>query len=236
MELSFKNFSASNFLLDLYARYTYIKYRDVMSRQAGLDDSIHNNRFVSYHARLHFNSEDDTYFTTHGTKVELQYGLYTDNFHSYKGHGAISVASGVWRTTIPVSASVVMQPSIYSRFVFDTKAPLILGNYVGGLWQSHYLEQQMPFPGIRRMERVRNTLATFQMPVRVQLTTNNFVRLVLGVAEHSDKIKDLLSKTPFFGAEAGYVYRTIVGPVGSGLGWSSYTHRVAFYFNLGFEF
>ena len=236
VELSFKNFTASNFLFDLFARYTYINYRNVMSRQAGLADSISNNRFVSYHARLHFNNEDNTYFTTRGTKLELQYALYTDNFHSYKGHSAISVARGVWRTTAPVAGSVVLQPSIYARFVFDTKAPFILGNYVGGMWASHYLEQQMPFPGIARIEKASNAFLSFQMPVRLQVTTNNFVALVLGVAEHSQKFKDLFDHTPFFGAEARYAYRTIVGPVGASLGWSSLTHRVSYYINLGFEF
>lgn len=55
-------------------------------------------------------------------------------------------------------------------------------------------------------------------------------------AQHGDRLRNLLDHGPMMGYQLGYYYRTMFGPVGAALGYSSKADRPNFYINIGFEF
>ena len=59
-ELGFKGFVVSNFMMDLYVRWSYYRYRDMLGRNGADSILIENDHYFSYHARLYYNDEDDT--------------------------------------------------------------------------------------------------------------------------------------------------------------------------------
>ncbi len=235
-ELGFKGFVVSNFMMDLYVRWSYYRYRDMLGRNGADSILIENDHYFSYHARLYYNDEDDTYFTTHGSSAEVQAGLYTTNFVHFHGTSALATVMARWRSTWRVGSHMVLQPGVYGRLIFKDTAPYVLQNYVGGPWFGHYFDQQLPFAGLGHVEYTGNSFAAVDMGARYQLTQNNFVLADFAVAEHGEKVKNTLDHTPYFGVRAGYVYRTIVGPLGAYVGWNSMSHKASFYINLGLVF
>ena len=141
-----------------------------------------------------------------------------------------------WRSTWRVGSHMVLQPGVYGRLIFKDTAPYVLQNYVGGPWFGHYFDQQLPFAGLGHVEYTGNSFAAVDMGARYQLTQNNVVLADFAVAEHGEKVKNTLDHTPYFGVRAGYVYRTIVGPLGAYVGWNSMSHKASFYINLGLVF
>lgn len=235
-ELGFKGFVIHNFLLDIYVRYNYFHFRDMLSSDRS--DSVHigNCHYYGYHARVTYNSEDRASFTTRGASAEAQYALYTTNFVSVHGHTPINVLAARWRWTIPLGDQWVIQPGACGRIVFGDRCPIVFRNYVGGPWYGHSIDQQMPFAGLRGMEIVENAFVVAEMPVRYAMTTNNFWSLTLGVADHGETFKSLFSHRFDIGLRAGYAYRTLFGPLGAYLGWNSLSHKMSFYINFGFGF
>lgn len=235
-ELGFKGFMVSNFMVDLYVRWNYYRYRDMLGRNGA--DSIHieNDHYFSYHASLRYNSEDDLYFTKRGTSVEAQVGIYTTNFVQLHGSDPLVAAMGRWRSTFALGDHFTIQPGIYGRLIFKHQVPYVLQNYVGGPWFGQCFDQQLPFAGLGHVEFTGNSFVAFNLGGHYQMTKNNFILADAAVAEHGEQVKNTLDHTPYLGLRAGYFYRTIAGPVGAFLGWSTISHKVSFYVNIGLAF
>ena len=70
-----------------------------------------------------------------------------------------------------------------------------------------------------------------------QRVFNDHYVLVKGqVAKQNDKLDGIFDNKPIWGAQLGYSYNSIVGPLGGSISWSNFTKKVYLYVNLGFEF
>lgn len=227
-----------NLAMDLSARWDFYNFHRIMvaSRIGHEGFDVSDNHFFSYHANLHYDSENKGVFPTRGANFRAEYGYFTDNFYSYKGHRGFSELSAHWRMSFPLSRVFTLQPMLYGRLLFGTDIPLIRMNGIGGQWFDHYLDQQMPFPGIGHVEITDNHFIAAQLRLQAQLTTNNFVLFRVAGAQHADALRNLLKHGTMLGYELAYYYKTLIGPIGANIGYSDKTNRVNFMINIGYEF
>lgn len=238
VKLEFAGINLRNLSVDLSARFdAYDFNRLLISSKMGHESfKLPNEHLVSYHARMHYNSENTPLFPTRGAKFTAEYGYFTDNFAEYNGHRGFSEVSAMWNMSFRLGNMFTLQPMLYGRMLFGSEIPRIRWNVIGGQWFGHYLEQQMPFAGIGHIETADNHFVACQLRLQAQLSTNNFVLFKTAGAQHSNRLSDILDHGPMLGYQLAYYYRTIFGPVGATLGWSDETHRPNFFINLGFEF
>lgn len=227
-----------NLAMDLSARWDYYNFHRLMVKSTiaheGFD--VSDSHFFSYHANLHYNSENRGLFPTRGASFQAEYGYFTDNFYSFKGHRGFSELSAHWRMAFPLSRVFTLQPMLYGRLLFGSDIPMIRMNGVGGQWFGHYLDQQMPFPGVGHVELTDDHFVGSQLKLQAQLTTNNFVLFKVAGAQHADALRDLLKHSTMLGYELAYYYKTLIGPIGATLGYSNKTDQVNFMVNIGYEF
>lgn len=227
-----------NFTMDLSARWDFYNFHRLMVESTiaheGFD--VSDSHFFSYHANLHYDSENKGVFPTRGASFQAEYGYFTDNFYSYKGHRGFSELSAHWCMSFPLSRVFTFQPMLFGRLLFGSDIPLIRMNGIGGQWFGHYLDQQMPFPGIGHIEITNNHIVGCQLRLQTRLSTNNFVLFKVAGAQHADALRDLLKHSPMLGYELAYYYKTLIGPIGATLGYSNKTDRVNFMINIGYEF
>lgn len=236
--LSLLNIDIKNLVMDLSARCDYYNYHKVLvsSRLSRDAFSPEDDAYISYHANLHYNSEDDWNFPTRGAKFQAEYAYFTDNFTQYKGNAGFSELSASWQMAFRLNRHLTLQPQLYGRMLFGTDIPAIRQNVIGGLWFGHYLEQQMPFAGVHHVETTDNHFVGCQIKLQEQLTTNNFIIIKFAAAQQARKPRHLLDRRTMLGAQLAYYYRTILGPVGASLSYSNKTREADFFVNLGFEF
>lgn len=236
--LSLTGIGIRNMSMDISARWDYYNFHRMMvaSQMAHEAFSPGDKHFYSYHANLHYNSENYGLFPTRGAKFMAEYAYFTDNLYSYNGHTGFSELSAQWRMAFRLNRMLTFQPMLYGRMLFGSDIPSIRMNCIGGQWFGHYLEQQMPFVGIGHIELADKDFLACQLKLQAQLTEQNYVLLKVAGAQHSDKPRDLLDNGPMLGYQLAYYYKTIFGPVGATLGWSNHTDRVNFFINLGYEF
>ena len=198
--------------------------------------TLKNEHFYSYRARLNYNSEDDWYFPSRGSRFKAEYAYQTDNFAQLDGKAGMSEVSANWRTSLSFNSRFTLQPMLYGRLLFGSTIPPVFGNTIGGDWLGHYVEQQMPFAGIGNMEYVDHQFVAAQLQAQQRIGGNSYVLLRVAGAQQSDRLKEILDHRTLIGGQIAYYYNTIVGPVGATLGYSNRTKKPYFFLNLGYEF
>ena len=230
------NFDLRHFNLQMGLRWDFMHYRTKLGSETSKQVSLKNEHFYSYHARLNYNSEDDWYFPSRGSRFKAEYAYLTDNFAKLDGKAGMSEVNANWRTSFTIGNRFTVQPMLYGRLLLGSTIPPVFGNTVGGDWFGHYVEQQMPFAGIGNMEYVNHQFVAAQLQAQQRIGSNNYVLLRVAAAQQSDRLKELLDYRTLFGGQIAYYYNTIVGPVGATIGYSNRTKKPYFFLNLGYEF
>lgn len=230
------NHDFRNFNFQAGLRWDYMHFRDKLESEQSANVTLNNGHYISYRARLNYNSEDDWYFPTRGARFKAGYAYLTDNFVKLDGQVGLSDISASWRESFTFGKRFTLQPMVYGRLLLGDIVPMVFANNVGGDWFGHYLEQQMPFAGIGNIEYVANQFVAAQLQGQLRIATNNFVLLRATVAQQAEKLKELFDNKTLWGLQAAYYYKTMFGPLGATLGYSNRTKEPYFYLNLGYEF
>jgi NTE family protein len=230
------NFVFRHFHLQMGARWDYMHYRNQLVAISSVPVKFENEHFISYRARIDYNSEDNWYFPSRGARFKAEYSYLTDNFSQLDGKPGLSDVNANWCMSFPLSKRFTLQPMIYGRLLFGDNVPVVLGNTVGGDWFGHYVEQQMPFAGIGNMEYVANQFLAAQLRAQQRIAENNYVVLRFSCAQQSGKLKDILDKRTMIGGQIAYYYNSFFGPLGATLGYSNHTKEVYLFVNLGYVF
>lgn len=240
------NFDLRHFNMQLGLRWDFMHYRNKLGSATSKQVTLKNEHFFSYRARLNYNSEDNWYFPTHGSRFKAEYAFVTNNFAKLNERAAdgsivgkktgMSDVSANWRTSLTFGSRFTLQPMVYGRLLFGDVVPAVFGNTIGGDWFGHYVEQQMPFAGIGNMEYVDHQFVAAQLQAQQRIGSNSYVLLRMAAAQQADKVEKLLDYSTQLGVQAAYYYNTILGPVGASIGYSNHTKEPYFYLNLGYEF
>lgn len=238
VKLGIADINVRNLSMDISARFDGYNFHKLLISSKVGHESFHlsNDHLISYHANLHYNSENTPIFPTRGAKFLAEYAYFTDNFTTYDGHRGFSEVNAQWRMAFRLSNWLTLQPMFYGRLLFGSDIPRMRRNVIGGQWFGHYLEQQMPFAGIGHIELTDNQFAACQLKLQARLTDNNYVLLKGTGAQHDDKLRNIFEHGPMLGYQIAYYYKTLFGPVGATLGYSNKTDMVNFFINLGYEF
>ena len=230
------NFDLRYFNLQMGLRWDHIHYRNKLGSETSKLLTLNNDHFISYRARMKYNSEDNWNFPTRGARFNAEYAYLTDNFVQLDDKTGMSEISADWRMSFPIGSRFTLQPMLYGRLLISSTVPLVFGNTIGGDWFRHYLEQQMPFAGIGNIEYVNQHFVAAQLRAQQRIGSKSYVLLRLAGALQAAKTKEIFDNRVLFGVQGSYYYNTMFGPVGASLGYSNHTKKVYFYLNLGYEF
>ena len=245
-ELTPLNFDLRHFNIQFGLRWDYMHYRSGLGSETSSQMYFENEHFISYRGRVNYNSEDNWYFPTRGVRFKAEYAYVTNNFvklNEYAPDGTklgkttgMSEVSANWRASFTFGSRFTLQPMVYGRLLFGNVVPTVLSNTIGGEWFSHYVEQQMPFAGIGRMESVDKQFFAAQLQAQQRIGEKHYALLKVAFGQNADKVRNLLDHRALFGVQAAYYYNTMFGPVGASLGYSNHTKSAYFFINLGYVF
>ena len=228
---------AMNFDCELGLGWEHYHVFNSLKNEHSINMFNHNERYLNYHARVRYDSQDRLYFTTRGTRAEAEYAYYTDNLSQWKGHSGFSSVMAMWQTTFAVSPSTWLRPGVHGRLLFGDDLPATASNVAGGLRFGKYFRQQLPMVGVGHCEFFASKLVSLTLRVQQRLFGQHYLLIDGGVSEHNDQLNQLFDNKPLWGASLGYYYNSgIVGPLGATIGWNSHTHRVNFFVSLGYDF
>ena len=230
------SFDALNFNVDLGIAWEHYHHYDYLANPYSISYFKPYEYFFNYHASAQYNSEDHWYFTHTGMRAEARYAYYTDNFAQWKGHAGFSEVSLRWRATMPLTSTTHLQPTIYGSMLFGKDIPSPAMNMMGGNRGGIYYDQQLPFSGFGHCHIMDKNVLVAGFRLQQRLFKEHYIMVKGHVAEQNNKLENIFDGKPIWGAQLGYAYNSIVGPLGGSLSWSNITKQVSLYINLGFEF
>lgn len=232
------NFNIRNFNVNMGVAWDYYRYRNLLvDRQPEHQFDMPSNQHIfSYQAKVEYNSEDDWFFPTRGARFNARFAYYTDNFATLDDETGTREYFASWRKSFPIGRMVTIQPMLYGRVLEGNATPFIIRNVIGGEWFGHYVEAQMPFAGMGYVEQAWDKFFAAQAQAQLRLTENNYVLFRFVAAQDADEFNDIFEHKTMIGTSLSYYYKTMLGPLGATVGWSSVTEKPLFYINLGYVF
>ncbi len=196
-----------------------------------------DKRFLSYYARVDYETLDSRYFTRRGTAFSAGFEVYTDNFYGWAGHEPFMSMSMSWLTAIPLSPRFSLIPSAYGRILSGNDVPFQMLNTLGGKYFGRYNQQQMPFDGINYMETAPHTFLAAKLQGRLQVGRRHYASASFNYGIASQELLTLgTAGREYFGASLDYGYDLRSFPLLASLSWSNVTRSVGFYFQAGYMF
>ena len=237
-ELSLLNFNVRNFNITAGVRWDYYHFPHVLKGEQTEHSigELGDGHYYSYYGRVNYNSEDNWYFPSKGSKFWAQYAYYTDNFARLNGQVGMSDVSAMWRKSMSIGSRFTFQPMLYGRLLFGGERPAILGNLIGGEWFGHKVSQQLPFAGVNYMEHVDPFFVSIQLQGQQRFGVNHYFLLRAAVGQQASKIGEILKNSTLLGGSLSYYYNAVFGPLGASVGYSNKTKEPYFYINLGYVF
>ncbi len=241
IELTPLDFNVRNFNFRVSGKWETYHFSDLLAGESavvsGKLNPIGNGHYFSYHARADYNSENDWYFPTRGSRMSGGFGYYTADLFRYSSDNTFTVVDAFWRTSFALDDRLTLQPMVFGRCLFGDNVPHMLGNVVGGSAFGHYVAQQMPFAGVGYVEFTDNRFVAFQLRLQENIMKNIHGVVRLSVAQHSNEFDTFFdSGHTMWGVEVGAYAKSMVGPLGANVGWSNKTKQPYLYITLGYEF
>lgn len=225
-------------LVEIHAglRWDYFDYYGQLLASDGSQPALSDDNFFSYYATADINNENHWYFPTRGTRFHTAYHYRTTNLIGYDNHLGLNDINAHWRINITPLPRLTLQPLLYSRVILGENTPVAWRNAIGGEWFSHTVEQQLPFAGIGHLEYLGNYLFAAQLQIQLRVLSHHYVLLRFASALENDNLDKLFSHQPLLGAQLGYSYSTIFGPIDLRIGYSNRTRQPYFLLNIGHLF
>jgi NTE family protein len=243
------NFHLRRWEIKAGVRWEYFDYYGGVLSIGGDSLNLTDNHYFSYRFDADLNTEDHWYFPSRGTRLHVGYAYITDNMVGMDGTIGLTDAALQWRANLPVLRRFSLQSSFFTRLLLGGDVPLIYRNAMGGEWFGHTMEQQVPFAGIGHQEFMERYLIGVQLQAQVRIMRSQYIMLRLAFARNSDDLGQLFWPvdnsvdgvppawhTPMFGAQIGYSYSTLFGPIDARLGYSTHTRAPYFFLNIGHRF
>ena len=235
-----------HFNLQMGLRWDFMHYRNKLGSDYSKQVVLKNEHFFSYRARIDYNSEDNWYFPTRGSRFKAEYAYVTndmakldiraDDGSKLGSKTGMSDVNAHWRKSFSLSNRFTLQPMFYGRLLFGSIIPPVFGNTIGGEWFGRYVEQQMPFAGIGNMEYAGNQFIAAQLQAQQRIGNNHYVLLRVAGAQEAATLRTLFDYRTMIGGQLGYYYNTFIGPMGGTVGYSNRIKQLYFFINIGYVF
>ncbi len=193
--------------------------------------------FVNYYVTGYLETLNDHYFPTRGVLSSAKIALHTDNGYGYNnGSPFLSVEYG-FRNAISLTDRFTIMPSVYGRTLIGNEVAYSYYNYVGGDLAGRFMDQQIPFVGIKHLETVDRSVFIVGLEARMRLFVRHFISFKVNYGIQNDNFfKMFTDRHDMLGFALKYAYNSPIGPISLQFDISNVDRSFGIYFSLGKDF
>ena len=192
--------------------------------------------FFNYFVSVGGTTFDDVYYPRRGWMGSFVAKCITNNFINYRGNSPIASVRVDFQTAWSLSDRFTVVPRVAGRCVWGEVIPPIFQNYMGGDLDGRYVEQQIAFLGIPNIQVFDDVLALGRLSLRYRLKDKNYLYAIGSIAKSAVSIPKFFDGNNVWAAGGKYSYDSPIGPISVELAYCNWTHKMAFYANLGYYF
>lgn len=215
----------------------------VLASDAG-EDTHHNDHYWTYFADFTHNTMDNFSYPTRGHSLQLTYKMITaDCFHD--SNRPAHLLHFNFTHALKVSPHLFFTPRLDFRCIINEDAASALANLsntYGGIADANILHGQRAFAGATRLhwlydeENGNHDSGLLEaVDMRYEFAKNHYIISTFNMLQTGHKMKDTFDKW-WYGGMAGYMYKSIIGPLSFQLHYSNMEQKLQALFSLGYVF
>jgi NTE family protein len=126
--------------------------------------------------------------------------------------------------------------SINSRLIFGNTESYFHKSFLGGVQQTDYMENNIPFNGLRRMEICTGSVGAARAEGRMRMWEKIYISAAIDFGLYSEDKLFLNNQKSLFGFGVNAAYDSVVGPLEFNLSFSNFDKDVIPFLSLGYWF
>lgn len=225
-------------LIGFGLKYDNVYYTDYLSSD-GVASVLDNEHLIKYFFRVEGNTMNKRSFPTSGGRFRTTYELVTDNMYKYDNEAPVSTIAAFGEVAFPISKRFTILPSAATRFIVGNNYSMTMANWIGGRNPyGTYLDSQMPFYGINKMEAINKIFVQGSCRANLRIMDNNYLVAATSVGWSGVTLSSAIESEgeTLYGGMIGWGYNTSLGPIEASLNFSNRTKNVGLLLSFGLMF
>ena len=198
--------------------------------------------FFGPFVKLGVDTQDNAWFPTKGTRVDLNAVYLTDISDIVNLGGDATAPSPLLAASLSakyvgsIGGRFAFTPFVHSRIIIGDEIPAAMMNCIGGCQAGRYTEQQIPFYGSTGVIACEPFVAVAGLDLRYEIFGSHYLMLTGNYARSGGNLQGFAHDSGITGLRAGYAYDLVTGPLEVDINWNSHYPGLGFYASLGFWF
>jgi NTE family protein len=193
---------------------------------------ITNKAYFNLIAKIEHNRLNRIYFPTRGTNISGGAKMLLNN--GFKS--PVLIGDFYFKRARSISDRITLLYSINSRIIFGTNESFFHRTFLGGVQQTDYMGNHVPFNGLRRMELNTGSVATGRLEARLRMWEKIYMSVSGDVGWYSEDDLFLTHQKTIYGFGLNAAYNSAVGPLEFNMSLSSVDKDLIPFLSLGYWF
>jgi NTE family protein len=213
-------------------RADYFESKPQVTNEAKYNTDEH---YFSYYSFIRMDTHEKRYYPRKGMSMYGEYRLLVDESEKYKGDSPYSILYFDIKKPIRFSKNFTFIPQIYASGLLSASEdpPAVAMTMWGGIEQTKYLDNQIPFIGLRTMETLHKSGVVLRGDFQWEMWKKNYLILKTNVGKFDDFFS---SSHTIMGAGLTFAYESVIGPMEATIMYSNENKKLTFLVNLGYWF
>jgi NTE family protein len=187
--------------------------------------------YFNLFSRIEHNRLDKIYFPTRGTNITVGAKMVIN-----KGYNPFLIGDFVFKRARSFSDRITVLYTINSRLIYGKNESFFHKTFLGGSPQTNYMENNMPFNGLYRMQLSTNNVFAGRLETRLRLWEKIYFALIGDFGLYSEDDFIYGNGKPVYGFGMNAAYDSLVGPMEINLSFSNYNKDIIPFLSLGYWF
>lgn len=216
--------------------FEYYDYHSDLFEQDGSRLFLSADHFLNYFATFTMDTYDRRYYPTHGSQVQVQGTLHTDNGMQYDSGTPFGSVAFHAETALQLNHRLHLLPVVKGRFLFGNSIPVIYQNCAGGIFDANYLPWQMAWETVQHTHLLGHNVFTGRLAFRYRVKGKFYLTALGEYGKESHKTSRLFCGDDLWGCALRVSYDFVLGPISVQTNYSNLGKNVGVYINVGFKF
>lgn len=199
---------------------------------SGSGYNLTDNTYLHLFSKIEHNRLNKIYFPTRGTNISGSAKLVLNN----NSPDPLLIGDFFFKRARSISDRITLLYSVQSRMVFGSNEPFYYRTFLGGVQQTDYFENTIPFNGFRRMEISTGSVGVGRIEARLRMWEKVYVSLTGDIGMYSEDNLFLSNQKTIYGFGLNAAYDSVVGPLEFNLSFSSAERNLVPFLSLGYWF
>ena len=194
--------------------------------------TINDDTYLDLFSKIEHNRLNKIYFPTKGTNISGSIKMLINNGNTEP----ILIGDFFFKRARSISDRIALLYSINSRMILGKTESFFHRTYLGGVQQTDYFDNSIPFNGFRRMEINTGSVGVGRLEARLRMWEKLFISATGDIGMYTEDNLFITNNKTIYGFGLNFAYDSVVGPLELNLSFSSAEKSLIPFLSLGYWF